>query len=79
MYNLKNERNMKNKLSKAYIGVCLLFAFSSCSDSFLEEKRDYNNLTTLDIATPARRRLCSLPFTSRLLNRIIHRSAARTL
>ncbi len=49
MYNLKNERNMKNKLSKAYIGVCLLFAFSSCSDSFLEEKRDYNNLTTLDV------------------------------
>jgi len=40
---------MKRRLSKAYIGVCMLAAFSSCSDSFLEEKRDYNNMTTIDV------------------------------
>lgn len=40
---------MKNILSKILIGTCLLISMPSCSDSFLEEKRDYNNMTTIDV------------------------------
>lgn len=40
---------MKNILIKSLIGACLLASTSSCSDQFLQDKRDYNNLTTLDV------------------------------
>lgn len=40
---------MKNILSKTLLGACLLASMSSCSDQFLQDKRDYNNLTTLDV------------------------------
>ena len=40
---------MKNILSKVLIGTCLLAAMPSCSDQFLEDKRDYNNMTTIDV------------------------------
>lgn len=40
---------MKN-LFKTYIGVaCLMVGISSCSDDFLKEKKDYNNMTTVDV------------------------------
>lgn len=39
---------MKNKLSILLLGVCLLGA-SACSDQFLEEKRDYNNMIPIDV------------------------------
>lgn len=40
---------MKNILSKTLIGACLLAGLSSCSDQFLQDKKDYNNMTTLDV------------------------------
>lgn len=40
---------MKNILIKSLFGACLLAGTSSCSDQFLQDKRDYNNLTTLDV------------------------------
>lgn len=40
---------MKSILSKVLIGTCLLAAMPSCSDQFLEDKRDYNNMTTIDV------------------------------
>ena len=39
---------MRNKISLILLGICL-FAGTSCSDSFLEEKRDYNNMTPIDV------------------------------
>lgn len=40
---------MKN-IFKVYIGtVSLLIGISSCSDDFLKQKKDYNNMTTVDV------------------------------
>lgn len=40
---------MKNTLFKIIIGALLVVGIAACSDDFLEEKRDYNNLTTFDV------------------------------
>lgn len=40
---------MKHMTSKILMGTCLLASLSACSDSFLEDKRDYNNMTTIDV------------------------------
>lgn len=40
---------MKSIVSKLLVGTCLLAALPSCSDQFLEDKRDYNNMTTIDV------------------------------
>ncbi|WP_294069708.1 RagB/SusD family nutrient uptake outer membrane protein [Proteiniphilum sp. UBA1028] len=40
---------MKRILFKIFIGAFALIYLLSCSDQFLEEKRDYNNLTTIDV------------------------------
>lgn len=42
-------KKMKNRIIKFFIGACMLSVLASCSDQFLEEKRDYNNLTTIDV------------------------------
>jgi hypothetical protein len=40
-------RNLKIKLSVCVFASLMLA--TSCSDTFLEEKKDYNNLTTIDV------------------------------
>ena len=40
---------MKKILFKIVIGVSALIYLFSCSDQFLQDKRDYNNLTTIDV------------------------------
>ena len=40
---------MKIIISKILISICILTFLLSCSDQFLQDKRDYNNLTTLDV------------------------------
>jgi hypothetical protein len=40
---------MKNRLYILFSVACLLLSNLSCSDDFLEEKRDYNNMIPLDI------------------------------
>ena len=65
---LIKEKNMKHSFSKIYVGaIALLIGASSCSDQFLKDKKDYNNMTT-------NRRLLYLPLsTSRLYQDIILR------
>ena len=41
---------MKHSFSKIYVGaIALLIGASSCSDQFLKDKKDYNNMTTVDV------------------------------
>ena len=40
---------MKHITSKLVMAACFMAGISSCSDSFLEAKKDYNNMTTLDV------------------------------
>ena len=41
---------MKHSFSKIYVGaIGLLISCSSCSDQFLQDKKDYNNMTTVDV------------------------------
>ena len=47
---LIKEKNMKHSFSKIYVGaIALLIGASSCSDQFLKDKKDYNNMTTVDV------------------------------
>lgn len=39
-------KNIKNIFLSA---VGLLIGFSSCSDEFLKDKKDYNRMTTIDV------------------------------
>lgn len=67
---------MKHSFSKIYVGaIALLIGASSCSDQFLKDKKDYNNMTTVDVySDPHNRRLLYLPLsTSRLYQDIILR------
>ena len=41
-------KNIKNIFLSA---VGLLIGFSSCSDEFLKDKKDYNRMTTIDVTS----------------------------
>ena len=56
-------KNIKNIFLSA---VGLLIGFSSCSDEFLKDKKDYNRMTlSMCIVIDNRLLLCLLPFTSK--------------
>lgn len=66
---------MKHSFSKIYVGaIALLIGASSCSDQFLKDKKDYNNMTTVDVYSDPQQGLLYLPLsTSRLYQDIILR------
>ena len=44
LYNFKKKRTMKTTIKLFSLGLVSALAFSSCSDSFLEEKKNYDNV-----------------------------------
>ncbi|MFR7464759.1 MAG: hypothetical protein ACLUVG_06825 [Phocaeicola vulgatus] len=51
---------MKHSFQKYICGaIALLIGASSCSDQFLKDKKDYNNMTTVDVySDPQQATLC---------------------